>query len=461
MSEFDVIVIGGGPAGSHAALSTASAGLRVALFDENVGDFGPTDPAGVRDVPADDARAGTVTRFMAHRVWGVTGEYRIDAVGPRGPVHCTARALIVATGSTVRIVPFEGWTLPGVISLETAATQIRSQGSLQGRSTLVAGCGPWLAAVAAATIEHGGRVPAIVDLADGAEWIRALRALSGHPDLRAQSLRWRRTIRRSGTPWHGRCKLVRVQPAGEGLLATLAPCDAAGRALDAPSITVSTDCVAVGYGSIPATEITGLLQARHSHCREAGGWIADADELGRTSRAGLYVAGDVTGVAGTEAAATHGTLVGLACALDLDAAAAAPLRGRIDAARRSVRRCVGVRSAMAHLMALWAAHVDGIAADTIVCRCESVNRAELDAACDAGARDMNQLKAWTRCGMGSCQGRLCGDMAGELLMRRTGAPSREAVGRFTPRMPLRPVTLDALTGSFGYDDIPIPAAAPL
>jgi hypothetical protein len=35
------------------------------------------------------------------------------------------------------------------------------------------------------------------------------------------------------------------------------------------------------------------------------------------------------------------------------------------------------------------------------------------------------------------------------------------VGRFTPRMPLRPVTLDALTGSFGYDDIPIPAAAPL
>jgi len=461
MSEFDVIVIGGGPAGSHAALSTASAGLRVALFDEHDGDFGPTDPAGVRDVLADDLVSGTVTRFMSHRVWGVTGAYRIDAVGPEGAVHCTARALIVATGSTVRIVPFEGWTLPGVISLETAATEIRSQGSLQGRSTLVAGCGPWLAAAAAETIEHGGRVSAIVDLADGAEWSRALRATAGHQNLRAQSLRWRRAIRRSGTPWLDRCHVIHAERAGEGLRATLARCDAAGRALDASPTTVSADCIVVGHGSIPATEITGLLHARHRYSREAGGWIAVADELGRTSRALLYVAGDVTGTTGTDAAATQGALVGLACALDLDAAAAAPLRGRIDAARRSVRRCVGVRSAMAALMAPWSARVDGIAAGTIICRCEAVSRAELDAACDAGARDMNQLKAWTRCGMGSCQGRFCGDIAGELLMRRTGAPSREMVGRFTPRMPLRPVTLDALTGSFGYDDIPIPAAAPL
>jgi bacterioferritin-associated ferredoxin len=315
--------------------------------------------------------------------------------------------------------------------------------------------------VAAQTIERGGKVAAIVDLADAAEWTRVLRATAGQPDLRAQSRRWRRTIRKAGTPWLDRRQLIRVEPAGEGLRATLAPCDAAGRRVDAPSTTVSTDCVVVGHGSIPATEITGLLHARHRYSREAGGWVAVADELGRTSRAWLYVAGDVSGSAGADAAATHGTLVGLACALDLDAAPDSDLRSRIDVARRLHQRSSGLRSALENLTARWSAQVDGIAANTIVCRCEEVSRAELDAACDAGARDMNQLKAWTRCGMGSCQGRLCGDIAGELLMQRVGAGSREVVGRFTVRLPLRPVTLAALTGSFDYNDIPIPAAAPL
>jgi tRNA (Thr-GGU) A37 N-methylase len=116
---------------------------------------------------------------------------------------------------------------------------------------------------------------------------------------------------------------------------------------------------------------------------------------------------------------------------------------------------------MANMMALRPAMVDGIALQTIVCRCESVKRVEIDAACDAGARDVNQLKAWTRCGMGHCQGRICGDVAGELLVRRMPGASRESVGVFTARSPLRPVTIGALTGDFEYRDIAIPTAAPL
>jgi bacterioferritin-associated ferredoxin len=112
-------------------------------------------------------------------------------------------------------------------------------------------------------------------------------------------------------------------------------------------------------------------------------------------------------------------------------------------------------------MALRPGQVQGIQPETIVCRCEEVTRADIDAACDAGARDMNQLKAWTRCGMGLCQGRNCGDIAGELLMWRAGAASRERVGYFTVRTPLRPVTTGTLTGDFRYEDIAIPTAAPL
>jgi bacterioferritin-associated ferredoxin len=394
-------------------------------------------------------------------VWSVTGEYRIDAVGPDGPMHCMARALIVASGATVRMVPFEGWTLPGVFDLGTAAKRLTSQESLPGRSTLVVGCGPWLAAVAAKTIEAGGRVEAIVDLAGAAESVHARPRKDDRPDLRLQRVNWWRTIRRAGTRRYGRWTIVRAESAGAGLRATLARCDAGGRAIDTPRTTVLADCIVVGHGFIPATEITALLRARHTYSRAAGGWIAATDDDGRTSRALLYCAGDAAGIAGADAAVSHGTLVGLACAADLAGAGSSQLQRRIHAARREHGRSASLARATAKLMALRSAQVDAISPETIVCRCEDVSRADIDAACAAGAQDMNQLKAWTRCGMGLCQGRLCGDIAAELLMQRLGAGSREHVGWFTARTPLRPVTLDVLIGDFKYEDIAIPTAAPL
>ncbi|MGF6573934.1 NADPH-dependent 2,4-dienoyl-CoA reductase/sulfur reductase-like enzyme [Paraburkholderia sp. GAS333] len=473
MSSFDVIVLGGGPAGAQAAIAAASTGLRVALFDENVSAGGQVyraPLAGVAPTPGADQAAGdalrselaasNVTAFFRHPVWAVTGNYRVDATGPDGPLHCTARALIVASGTTERVVPFEGWTTPGVIGLAAATILLKSQHMLPGRSTLVAGCGPLLAAVAAKTLEGGGKVEAIVDLASTGDWARAMPAMLGRLDLLRQGFKWWNAIRRAGTPRYARHTIVRVEPAGDRLRATLAPCDAAGRVIDGERKTVLSDCIAVGHGLTPSSEITRLLRAEHRYSRAAGGWVAVADADGRTSRPLLYVAGDGAGIAGAAAAATHGMLAGLACARDLGASGAIAAK-RVADLRQAHRDASRFGHAMANLMALRAGHVDSIAPDTIVCRCEDVTRAEIDAACDAGAHDVNQLKAWTRCGMGPCQGRTCGDVAGELLMRRMGANSREDVGCFSARTPLRPVTVEALTGAFKYDDIPIPKAAPL
>jgi NADPH-dependent 2,4-dienoyl-CoA reductase/sulfur reductase-like enzyme len=452
MTEFDVIVVGAGPAGVQAALAAASAGLETALFEEN-----PDVDAALRRQPG----ASKIHCFFSHVVWSVAGAYRIDALGPQGPMHCTSRALIVASGATERIVPFEGWTTPGVIGLGTAAKLLSSGESLHGRSFLVAGCGPWLAAVAAKIIEGGGHVDAVIDLAGHTDSARALLGLAARPAELVQRLKWWRTIRRGGTARYDRHTMVSAEKRGERLRATWAQCDSAGRAVDTPGVSKLVDCIIVGHGFIPASDITRLLRARHRYSAEAGGWVAVADEDGRTSRALLYVAGDAAGIAGRDTAANHGGLVGLVCAFDLAASQSAQLAPRIDSARRRYRRRARVGRVMANMMALRPAMVDGIALQTIVCRCESVKRVEIDAACDAGARDVNQLKAWTRCGMGHCQGRICGDVAGELLVRRMPGASRESVGVFTARSPLRPVTIGALTGDFEYRDIAIPTAAPL
>ena len=476
MPDFDVLVLGGGPAGVNAALAASAVGLKVALFDENAAAGGQVYRAPVSaaapltadqqaEQPGDTLRRelaqSAVTTYFNHVVWAVTADFRVDAAGPAGPMHCTGRALIVAAGTTERIVPFDGWTTPGVIGLAAATILLKSQGILPGRSTLVAGCGPLLAAVAAKTIEGGGKVEAIADMAGLGNWGRTLPAMMSRPDLMREGFHWWQEISRAGAPILSRHTILKVEPADDGLRATLAPCDAAGRPVSGKRRSVVADCIAVGHGLTPSTEITRLLRAEHRYSRQAGGWIAVADMDGRTSRPRLYVAGDGAGIAGAAAASHHGTLAGLACAIDLGAADTDQLWSHVPAARQAHAKAARFGRSMAQLMALRPGHIDSIGPQTIVCRCEDVTRAEIDAACDAGAHDVNQLKAWTRCGMGPCQGRTCGDVAAELLAARAPGGSRERAGCFSARTPLRPVTVEALTGNFSYDDIPIPKAAPL
>ncbi|WP_200306449.1 (2Fe-2S)-binding protein, partial [Paracraurococcus ruber] len=131
--------------------------------------------------------------------------------------------------------------------------------------------------------------------------------------------------------------------------------------------------------------------------------------------------------------------------------------GRRHAA--ALARAARAGAAMATLMAPRPALAAAIPPDCVVCRCEAVTRAAIDAAIAAGARDLNQVKQFSRAGMGPCQGRLCGEGVAELLASAVGG--RAAAGFATGRIPLRPVPMQALLGAFDYADIPVPAPAPI
>ncbi len=472
MKHFDLIILGAGPAGITAALTAARHQLSVALFDEN-----PAAGGQVYRAPAvrmagksrNDLKDGDhlrkqladspVSLFMGHQVWSVTGDFRVDALGPSGPVHCTSRLLLVASGTTERVVPFEGWTLPGIIGLAAATLLLKSQQTLPGKRTLVAGCGPLLVAVAGGTLKAGGNVAAIADIAGKSSWGRVLPAMVRRPDILRQSAGYGLPILRAATPLYSRHTLVRATEQDGQLLAELAPCDAAGRPVSGPRKKMLVDCITVGHGLTPATEITRLLDARHHYSRHCGGFVATIDENGQTSRPRLFAAGDCTGIYGAAAAVRQGVVAGLACVSELKGIDASLQQARQQALKEWQNVCHFGRK-MAGMMALREGHTDSITAETVVCRCEDVTRADIEAASDAGAGDINQMKAWTRCGMGPCQGRSCGDVAAEILARHRNI-SREEAGIFSPRTPLRPLTISQLTGEFDYADIPIPKAAPL
>jgi thioredoxin reductase/bacterioferritin-associated ferredoxin len=473
--SFDLAVIGAGPAGGNAALEAARHGLSVCLIEESPVPGGqvwraPAPGLAAGDDP--DARAGAALRAalaaaplerrLGARVWLIGRDgpgWRIDLVRDGQAETVAARALLLATGAHERIIPFPGWTLPGVIGLAAATILLKSQKMLPGRRVVVAGCGPLLAVVAAGILKAGGQVAAVVDLDARADWIAALPALAARPDLLARGTGWVARILRAGVPILSRHTVIMAEGEGAVRRVTAAPCDGQGAPIaGAPPRTFEADALAVGHGLVPDTAATRLLRAEHQFDPGRGGWHAVCDADMRSSVPGLWLAGELAGIGGAAVAEVSGRLAGASVAhaagrLDQDgfAAIAAGLRARLAKARRA-------GAAMAWTMRPRDGMAAAIAPETIVCRCEDVPRAELEAAIGDGATEVNQLKQWTRCGMGPCQGRMCGEAAASLLARHVGG--REKAGQWTGRAPLRPVPMQALLGDFDYADIPIPAPAP-
>ncbi|OYU48547.1 MAG: FAD/NAD(P)-binding oxidoreductase [Rhizobiales bacterium PAR1] len=472
---FDLVVIGAGPAGGAAALAASEAGLRVVLIDESAapggqvyrampaglshsdGALGPDERAGqaLREAIA----ASSVTWKGGARVWSISGRYRIDTASTAGCESFEAPRLVAATGAHERIVPFPGWTLPGVIGLAGATILMKSQGMVPGRRTLVAGCGPLLAAVAAKIIAGGGEVAAIVDLSSRADWLKALPGLASRPALLKQGINWFLAIGMARVPVLFRHTIVRAEGENAVASVTASPVDGNGRLSGGPERTFEVDSLAVGHGLVPGAEIPRLLRSKLAFSAASGGWIPVRDTFGRCSVEGLYAAGDGAEIAGALPAAITGRLAGLAAARDSGALDSARFEILSEVTLAAFRKTLAFSGAARDLMRPRPAMIEDIAPDTVVCRCEDIRRSEIEAAIAAGASEVNQLKHFSRCGMGPCQGRMCGDTVAGLVALHAG--SREAAGYWTGRPPLRPVPLSMLLGEFDYSDIPVPEPAPL
>jgi sarcosine oxidase, subunit alpha len=89
--------------------------------------------------------------------------------------------------------------------------------------------------------------------------------------------------------------------------------------------------------------------------------------------------------------------------------------------------------------------------DEIVCRCERVTAKELRALIRGGIRDMNHLKAVTRCGMGACGGKTCPNLI-KRIFREEGIPA-DQVADLTRRPLFMEVPLGAFAGVAGETPI--------
>ncbi|MBL6617984.1 MAG: FAD-dependent oxidoreductase [Reyranella sp.] len=441
--SYDLIVIGGGPAGLAAASLAARAGVRTVLFDENPGvggqiyrgiTFTPVkdrailgDDYWAGEALAADAKASGALIVNGATVWSLDPQ-RVIGVSIAGAARMIeAKRVIIATGSQERPFPIPGWTLPGVMTAGAAQTVLKAQGLLPGGRTVIAGTGPLLWLLAAQILRAGGRIEALLDTTPRANWLRAAFHL---PDFLlspyfAKGLALLREVR-AKVPVY---KVSRIEAVGEGNL----------REVVFDGGRMAADLLLLHQGVVPNLNLALAAGAAHAWNERQLCFQPVVDQDFGGSVPGIAVAGDGAGIAGGTAAAERGRLAAIAAVRALKPNASLP---EPQAIRQRLQR-----EEMGRAFLDWlnrpADSFRQPVGDTVVCRCEEVTAKQVRDAADMGCEGPNQMKAFLRCGMGPCQGRLCGLTVTELIAAQRKSTPAE-VGYYRLRPPVKPITLAEL-----------------
>lgn len=451
----DLLIIGAGPAGMSAALRARSLGMSVLVVDDQ--------PApGGQIWRAVETRASTRTGKLlgdeyaaglplaqafrtsgaiyepSTQVWQIEPGWQVYMSRAQQAECVQASNVLLATGAQERPAPFPGWTLPGVLTVGAAQILLKTAREIPQNPPWIAGSGPLALLYMVQLLRAGGSIAGWLDTAPADGWRRALpfatSARHAWKDI-LKGLRWTRELRRAGFPIIRGVTQLRAE--GGQRLEHLVYQTAGGQ-----SQRVAAGLLLIHEGVVPSIHMTQALGCKHAWNAAQQCLAPTLDEWGQTSKPGIFMAGDGAGIGGARAACTRGDLAALGIAMR-----AGKLQD--DAARRLAeplrRRLATELSIRPMLDALYPprAELFAPADDTMVCRCEELTAGQIRAAAEIGQPGPNQIKAFTRAGMGPCQGRQCGYTVAHILAAAHAKPVEE-IGFYRIRPPLKPLTLGEL-----------------
>lgn len=454
MTEVPVIV-GAGPAGMRAALTLAAAGRRPVVIDEAPTSGGqvfrrpPPErqraPRALYGFDADHARA-LHHAFDAARpeidyrpnatVWSAdASDLHLVESGRRTVLRWSR--LILATGAMDRVIPIPGWTAPGAYTLGGAQIALKAQALLVGRRIAFFGTGPLLYLVAKQYAKAGADVVAVVDTRPRDSFLRCSMGLIRGGRLLLNGLIYLADLKRRGVRMEIGARPLEILAGDDGAVAGFRFLDHVGN-----DVRLECDAVAFGYGLRSETQIADLLDLDFSFDDRQRQWLPTQDADTRASRPGVYLAGDGARVRGAAAAAIDGERAALALLHDDGEGG---LQSRIDALRARSRSLEPFRRAIDETAFPFPVGLAQEAGDALmICRCEGITAGAIrQAVTQTGEADVNRLKAFTRLGMGRCQGRVCGAAAVEIIAAAAEVPI-EATGRLRGQAPIKPTSLAAL-----------------
>ncbi|BBP64468.1 (2Fe-2S)-binding protein [Pseudomonas sp. Cab53] len=451
MNTHRIAIVGAGPAGVRCAETLVAAGFRPILIDENRRDGGQIyrrQPEGftrsyatLYGTEADKARAlhdsfDRLRPQIDYRpdtlVWNLTPG-QLCCVGQG--VHSTVEydALILCTGATDRLMPVEGWQLGGTYSLGGAQIALKAQAVSIGHRVVFMGSGPLLYLVASQYVKAGASVAAVLDTSPLGHRLKALPKLMARPGLLFTGLKLLAQLYRAKIPVH-----LGISPLGVLGEASRGVSGVRVRRANGETLTVACDALALGYHLRPETQLADLAGCRLRFDEASSQWWLDTDAEGRTSVSGVYAAGDGAKVRGADAAEHAGRLVAMALLTDLQQPVEAT---HLADQQRALKVMDAFRLGLAEAFPWPAEQAGALPDEAIVCRCEMISAGELRrTVSEKGACEVNRAKAFSRVGMGRCQGRYCSQAGAEVIAAAAGIPVQE-VGRQRGQAPVKPLSM--------------------
>jgi NADPH-dependent 2,4-dienoyl-CoA reductase/sulfur reductase-like enzyme len=464
IESFDLVVIGAGPAGMACALRADALGLNVLVMDENALPGGQIYRNVSRSPLPDATRLGadythgadlvkqfgmsSVSYWPDTLVWQVSQSLEISFTrrsGTAGSGQVRAKTLVIANGAYERPFPVPGWTLPGVMGVGAAQTLVKSAGLLPNVPTVLAGSGPLLYLFAWQLIQANRPPVAILETTPMRNYRQALKHLPGalsSPDYLMKGMKLLRAIKRAGIPHIRNIGELAIEGAG---YAERISYKAGGK-----SATIAAGLVLLHQGVVPNVQLIRSIGCTHDWDEAQLCWRPRTNRWGETSVQNVFTVGDGAGIGGAIGAQISGEMVALAVSHRLGALSAEALSERTMPLSRRRDRHSRVRP---FLDALYrpSEPFRRPSDETIVCRCEEVTAGQIREMARLGCVGPNQTKSFSRCGMGPCQGRLCGLTVSELLAEQNRQPM-EATGYYNIRPPIKPVSLGDLAVSYIPDE---------
>ena len=445
-----VAVIGAGPAGISASLALVAKSVQVTMLDEQPSSGGQIY-RNLGNMSADQAQSlgsdyitgklllkqleqaidkKILTRISRTSVWSVTEEKEVSW-SIDGRSYCQKfDAIILATGSIERAMPIDGWTNPGVITVGAAQILIKTARYSPPSSVLV-GSGPLFYLVACQMLEMGNPPKALLETQNNFDLLKAFIQL--RPNLTSllylvKGLVMLAKLRFFGVKRIKAVRDVRIKSKGNAHIIEFSKAGTKSQ--------IEAETVLLHAGVHPNIQITQALGLKHDWSQDNQCFEPRTDKFGRTSLKNIFVAGDGIKILGADAAKISGKCAALALLADNGF-----LNAKADLSRtlRSHQKYVQIRKFLDVLYApkdWYSCPTNNI----VICRCEEVTAGKIREAVKIGCLGPNQLKAYSRCGMGNCQGRYCGNIVVNLISEMVGQTPEET-GYFRIRSPIKPVSL--------------------